>query len=538
MTRPPSPQKTAVLYVARARAGAELAQALLAEGVFTRCVLITGLDVALPEVPAEFRDRLQVMSLRDLLRPVQLDAAQRAEFRAFEQGSACGSGMQWVMGTRWLVMQTFKGAYYVRRPGYRYDEIEQLTHSAFANVRALLADEDPELLFIENIGNLGTYVLAELAHAQGRRTLYFAPIRFGKGLAFANTAYENCLPVYRRFLAARREGRAALSEAAWQRAEKRVSELQRAVIQFHDAAQMSGRGHTEQVLKRASLLRKLPKLFGLGGKRPVAANAAAKAPSLLRAPNPRAAALRLAQTRLRRKFGELGGMHFDTPQTGERYVFFALHSEPETALSLNTPWLQDQASFVANLAYSVPVGTWVYVKDHPRMFGLRPLGYYEEMARAYPNVRVLDPRANALELVRSASAVVTAAGTAALEGLLLGIPAVTLGACLYQHVQGVESVMDIARLPQALVRAVNGPHDREAIAADAQRFLAACFDQSAEIGWFSDLANGNTRYDYGSEEFRRFADFFVRQVQDALQDEAWIAPMRTGLDVREPLFRA
>ena len=171
------------------------------------------------------------------------------------------------------------------------------------------------------------------------------------------------------------------------------------------------------------------------------------------------------------------------------------------------------------------------------MFGLRPLGYYEDMARAYPNVRVIDPRANALELVRSASAVVTAAGTAGLEGLLLGIPAVTLGACLYQHVRGVESVMDIAGLPQALVRAVNGPHDREAIASDALKFLAACFDQSAEIGWFSDLANGNTRYDYAGEEFRRFADFFTRQMRDALADDAWIAPMRTGLDVREPLFR-
>ena len=77
----------------------------------------------------------------------------------------------------------------------------------------------------------------------------------------------------------------------------------------------------------------------------------------------------------------------------------------------------------------------------------------------------------------------------------------------------------------------------EAIASDALKFLAACFDQSAEIGWFSDLANGNTRYDYAGEEFRRFADFFTRQMRDALADDAWIAPMRTGLDVREPLFR-
>ena len=531
-------KKTGVFYIVRARAGAELLESLLRTQVLDRCVLITGLDAPVPAVPADLADRFRVVSLRELLRPAQLDAGQLADFRAFEQGSACGSGMQWVMGTRWLVMQTFKGAYYVRRPGYGYGEIEQITHAAFVHVRALLAEEDPELVFIENIGNLATYILAELAHGQGRRTLYFAPIRFGKGLAFANTAYENCLPVYRGFLAARQQGRAALGEASWQRAEKRVAELQRAVIQFHDAAQMSGRGHTEQVLKRASLLRKLPKLFGLGGKRPVSSDAAGRQPSLVRAPNPRTAALRLAQTRLRRRFAELGGVRFDTPQAGERYVFFALHSEPETALSLNTPWLQDQASFVANLAYSVPVGTWVYVKDHPRMFGLRPLGYYEEMARAHPNVRVLDPRANALELVRSASAVVTAAGTAGLEGLLLGIPAVTLGACLYQHVRGVESVMDIAGLPQALVRAVNGPHDREAIAADALKFLAACFDRSAEIGWFSDLANGNTRYDYAGEEFRRFAAFFTAQVREALGDDAWIAPMRTGLDVREPLFAA
>lgn len=522
--------KTGLFYLARSVAGLNLVQGLLREGALTRAVLIIGMDAPMVVVDQDLQDRLQIIRLRDLLAQRNCSEPEQREFSGFERLSACGSAMQWVMGTRWLVMQSYKGAFLVRKPAYSHAEIQSMVRSAYLNVRDLLLEQNPDLVFIENIGSFPIFILAELSHMQGRRTAYLAPIRFGKGLAFANTAYENSLPIYRCFLRARAEGRIAIGDAAWQRADKTVEDLQNSVVRFHDAAQMSGRGHTERALQKANLLRKLPKLLRLKSASVVSPKDA------LRAPNPRITALRILQTRWRRRLGDLGVNGFDQPLQGERYVFFALHSEPETALSLNTPWLQDQAAFVANLAYSVPLGTCVYVKDHPRMYGLRPLGYYRALAESYPNVRVLDPRSNALEIIHYASAVVTAAGTAGFEALLLGIPAVVLGASLYRHVRGVESALNIAQLPAALSRALGNEVPKQQIASDAHCFLAACFQQSIEIGWFSDLANANTGYNYQGDEFLRFAAFFSRHIHEALDDPAWSAPMRTGLDVEELLF--
>jgi hypothetical protein len=108
---------------------------------------------------------------------------------------------------------------------------------------------------------------------------------------------------------------------------------------------------------------------------------------------------------------------------GQDFVYFPLHFEPEIATLMFSQY--SHLSVIDIVARQLPITWKLVVKDHPVMIGRRSYNYFKTIIDKYPNVIIVDPAINSQRLVSEARAVLTLNGTAFLEAVALGIPAIT-----------------------------------------------------------------------------------------------------------------
>jgi hypothetical protein len=191
---------------------------------------------------------------------------------------------------------------------------------------------------------------------------------------------------------------------------------------------------------------------------------------------------------------------FTRPVPGEKYVFFPLHLEPELALLLYAPFFTNQLA--------------LYIKEHPRAVGRRSLAYYQELA-AIPNVRLIDSSVNSLQLIKNSSGVVTITGTAGLEAMLLGKPALTFGDVFYNFVGDlVRHTHSFEEVPH-LIKQFSHFSANESQVID---FLSALLDESISV----DVTKLATRLvsdpDGGiekSNDFLKYGEFLLDRIHKA-----------------------
>lgn len=181
-------------------------------------------------------------------------------------------------------------------------------------------------------------------------------------------------------------------------------------------------------------------------------------------------------SRLRRLGRKVVADHalFEQPRAGESYVLLPLHFQPESSTLVMAPFYLDQTTLVENMAKSLPVGHWLYVKEHPQSVGRRPLAFYQRLKKLF-NVRLIAPQVDSHALVRGADAVATINGTMGLEAILYERPVITFGPAFYNMYDQVYRVSDITRLPAIVQEAVTGFRpDREMLL----KFITACLEGS------------------------------------------------------------
>lgn len=160
-----------------------------------------------------------------------------------------------------------------------------------------------------------------------------------------------------------------------------------------------------------------------------------------------------------------------TPDISVPYVYVPLHLQPESSTApVGGPFI-DQVLMVEILSNALPEGWLVYVKENPFQFAwnngtrwntMRYRGYYQKLA-ALRNVRLVPHTFDTFKLTGSAQAVATVTGTAALEALFRGIPALTFGYPWYMdmpgllRVTGPDSVRDAVRRIKGGYRPPEGP---------------------------------------------------------------------------------
>ncbi len=144
-------------------------------------------------------------------------------------------------------------------------------------------------------------------------------------------------------------------------------------------------------------------------------------------------------------------LNFDNPVFGEKYYFYPFHLEPEATVLYSADGIyENQVKLIQNIAASLPVGYYLYVKDHPHYIGYRNLIDYLRLLNI-PNVRLLHSSISGKSIIANSVGVITINGTAGLEGLLLGKHVYTFGNAYYniaERVHYVRNIRDLSRLLQ------------------------------------------------------------------------------------------
>ena len=130
---------------------------------------------------------------------------------------------------------------------------------------------------------------------------------------------------------------------------------------------------------------------------------------------------------------QCGGFEQPPDFSRQPFVFAMLHRQPEASLDVSGAPFDNQLETLRALARLLPFGWELWVKEHSHALGDRPLAFYRAL-RCLPGVRLIDPGADALALIRRARLVVAASGTGCLEAALLGVPAVTFGRLLWSPI--------------------------------------------------------------------------------------------------------
>ncbi len=149
---------------------------------------------------------------------------------------------------------------------------------------------------------------------------------------------------------------------------------------------------------------------------------------------------------------------YQDPVAGERYLLYPLHFHPESSTSiLAGAWL-DEFEVIRNIAFNLPEGVRLYVKDHISAWAYPKLDFYRRL-RALPNLRLLEPEAPTKKLIRGAEAVITLTSTVGYEALLLKRRVFLYGEVFYAFHKGVSRIENPAKLHTFLCSELAKPVD-------------------------------------------------------------------------------
>ena len=140
---------------------------------------------------------------------------------------------------------------------------------------------------------------------------------------------------------------------------------------------------------------------------------------------------------------------FEQAVAGEKYVLFPLHLQPEASTIIMAPEYVDQEVFVKNASRSIPLGYYLYVKEHPNMLGKRPGNYYAKLKENF-NVRLIDPSADNRKIIDGAELILNLTGTAGLEGALMKKKVINCGLPPFRTIPICVDHRDITTLKDAV----------------------------------------------------------------------------------------
>jgi hypothetical protein len=131
------------------------------------------------------------------------------------------------------------------------------------------------------------------------------------------------------------------------------------------------------------------------------------------------------------------------PDYNVKYVFFALHYQPEMTTSPSGDIFVDQRLCVEVLHKQLPSDCLIYVKEHQAQFYSHLEGhtsrakcYYDDLL-SHSRVRLIPVDSDPFKLVKNALAVATIIGTVGWEAMAMGIPVIAFGLTWYEKYDGV-----------------------------------------------------------------------------------------------------
>jgi len=175
---------------------------------------------------------------------------------------------------------------------------------------------------------------------------------------------------------------------------------------------------------------------------------------------------------------------------GRKFLYFPLHTEPEMSLHWMSPECFTQHAVIASLARDLPADVIIGVKETVYGLGRRPRGFYDQLERM-KNVVIIDPEEPGVDTVKSCAAVATMAGTAGLEGAIIGKPVVMFGRHTYYDYLDHVAVVDMATPIPDILADILSDHpslfDIEKAKSDGARLRQAIINASFDLGGYNNL---------------------------------------------------
>lgn len=217
--------------------------------------------------------------------------------------------------------------------------------------------------------------------------------------------------------------------------------------------------------------------------------------------------LALAELEIRARRATLKNSNiFEKPDYREQYIYFPLHFEPEIATMLLAPFCINQIALIENIAKSLPINFKLYVKEHPMMYGFRPVSSYKKLSKV-PNIRLIDPSTPSYELAKNACLVTVIGGTPGWEALLLKKPVITFGRVFFNKLDMVMKAKDITSLPELVHHALEDyKHDEKQLV----NFVAAIFEGSFSARL--DIGGGSLEKTLSHPDFDAIMNAFAEEM--------------------------
>lgn len=115
-----------------------------------------------------------------------------------------------------------------------------------------------------------------------------------------------------------------------------------------------------------------------------------------------------------------------------KYYVYPIHYQPEASTVVGSPFYTDQLNIITNLAFSLPSGVKLVVKEHLSNVGLPTIEFYK-VIKSLPNVVLVWHEENIKNLIKKSLGVITLTGTAGFEALLLDKPVYYFGDVFYTY---------------------------------------------------------------------------------------------------------
>jgi hypothetical protein len=168
-----------------------------------------------------------------------------------------------------------------------------------------------------------------------------------------------------------------------------------------------------------------------------------------------------------------------------RYVYLALHKEPELAINLQAPGWRNQKNLIAMLSAALPFGYELLVREHRFNLGRRGSDYYR-VIRNYPNVVLIDALDDQFKYVQNADLIVTDNGSTGWEGLLFSKPVICLAESFYSHAGLGRRVSNPSDIGQTMIEMLL---EKRPDTPERDRILGLILD--AELRTTAPVAAGN-----------------------------------------------
>ena len=124
----------------------------------------------------------------------------------------------------------------------------------------------------------------------------------------------------------------------------------------------------------------------------------------------------------------------------ESYVYFPFHVQLDYSLTIRSTEYLNQLSLVEYVSQILPIGYFLYIKEHPASIGGFKYRNIKDMLRKYRNIRFIHPSENSYNIVNNADVVLTINSKVGAESMISGKEVVAFGSSFYQHSDNIWKV--------------------------------------------------------------------------------------------------